>query len=219
MTPVIMLSDSFLSSSAEPWRVISLEELPDLRGTAQPAEGEFAPYRRDPVSLSRPWVVPGTPGREHRIGGLEKADVTGTVSYDAANHQRMVELRAQKIEGIARDIPPAQVEGAPEGDLLVIGWGSTYGAIAAAVDEKVREGRRVGHLHLRHLNPFPANLGSILPRFTRFLVPENNSGQLLSMLRDRFLVDAVGLSKVEGRPFRIREIEEGIEALLEGRNE
>jgi 2-oxoglutarate ferredoxin oxidoreductase subunit alpha len=219
MTPVIMLSDSFLASSAEPWRVLAPDELPDLRRIDRPTQEEFAPYRRDPVTLSRPWAAPGTPGTEHRIGGLEKADITGVVSYDAANHERMVELRARKIEGIARDIPDAHVEGAPEGDLLVIGWGSTYGAIAAAVDEKVRAGRRVGHLHLRYLNPLPSNVGEILSRFTRVLVPENNTGQLRSMLRDRFLVDAVGLPKVEGRPFRIGEIEEGIEAMLEGRKE
>jgi 2-oxoglutarate ferredoxin oxidoreductase subunit alpha len=219
MTPVILLSDSFLASSAEPWRVVSPDELPDLRSAQRPTQEEFAPYRRDPVTLSRPWVVPGTPEREHRIGGLEKADITGSVSYDAANHQRMVELRARKIEGIARDIPAAHVEGAQEGDLLVIGWGSTYGAIAAAVEEKVRAGRRVGHLHLRYLNPFPANLGSILSKYARILVPENNRGQLRSMIRDRYLVDAAGLSKVEGRPFRITEIEEGIESMLGGQSQ
>jgi 2-oxoglutarate ferredoxin oxidoreductase subunit alpha len=219
MTPVIVLSDSFLASSAEPWRVLSTEDLPDLRRVVPPPNEDFAPYRRDPLTLARPWVAPGTREREHRIGGLEKADVTGTVSYEAANHRRMVELRAQKIEGIARDIPAAQVEGAPEGELLVIGWGSTYGAIAAAVDEKVREGRRVGHLHLRYLNPFPSNLAAILSRYARVLVPENNAGQLRSMLRDRFLVDAAGLPNMEGRPFRIREIAEGIEAMLGERDE
>jgi 2-oxoglutarate ferredoxin oxidoreductase subunit alpha len=214
MTPVILLSDSFLSSSAEPWRVVAPDELPDLRGIGSLPEGEFAPYRRAPGTLARPWVVPGTPGHEHRIGGLEKADVTGSVSYDAANHQRMVDLRAAKIEGISRDIPPAEVTGDPEGDLLVIGWGSTYGAIAAAVDEMRHAGRSVAHLHIRYLNPFPANLGAVLARYTRVLVAENNRGHLLSLLRDRYLVDAVGLAKVEGRPFRITEIEEHVEGLM-----
>ena len=214
MTPVLLLSDSFLANSAEPWRVIAPDELPDLRSPHLPAKEDFAPYRRDPETLSRTWAAAGTPGFEHRIGGLEKEDVTGGVTYDAANHQRMVSLRAQKIAGIARDIPPAQVDGPTSGDLLVVGWGSTYGAIAAAVDEVRHAGRQVARLHLRYLHPFPANLSSILPRYKRILVPENNMGQLRSMLRDQFLVDAAGLPKVEGRPFRVREIQENIETLL-----
>ena len=159
MTPVMLLSDSFLANSAEPWRIVAAEELPDLRVRELPANEEFAPYRRDPVTLARPWVAPGTPGREHRIGGLEKTDVTGVVSYDAANHQRMVDLRARKIEGISRDIPPVEVTGPSEGDLLVIGWGSTYGAIAAAVNEEQHAGRSVAHAHLRYLNPMPGEPG------------------------------------------------------------
>jgi len=214
MTPVILLSDSFLASSAEPWRILAPEELPDLRAPALPSGASFEPYRRDPGTLARRWVAPGTPGREHRIGGLEKLDVTGTVSYDGVNHQRMVELRAQKIEGIARDIPPAAVTGAPEGDLLVVAWGSTFGAIAAAVDDLHHEGRSVGHLHLRYLNPLPSNLAAVLSRYRRILVAENNGGHLRSMLRDRFLVDAHGYSKVEGRPFRIQEIRNQIDTLL-----
>ncbi|MGD0900104.1 MAG: 2-oxoacid:acceptor oxidoreductase subunit alpha [Thermoguttaceae bacterium] len=214
MTPVMLLSDSFLANGAEPWRIVNPAELPDLRADGLPTPEDFAPYRRDPETLARPWVVPGTPGREHRIGGLEKEDITGVVSYDAANHQRMVDLRAQKIEGIARDIPPAEAVGPAKGDLVVVGWGSTYGAIAAAVDEARQAGHRVAHLHLRYLNPFPANLGAVLAKYRRVLVPENNMGQLRSMLRDRFLVDAVGFSKVEGRPFRVREIQEKIESML-----
>jgi len=214
MTPVMLLSDSFLANGAEPWRVVDPADLPDLRSPAPPAAEDFAPYRRDAETLARPWVVPGTPGLEHRIGGLEKEDVTGTVSYDAANHQRMVELRAAKIESIARDIPPAEVVGPAEGDLLVVGWGSTYGAIAAAVDEVRHAGRRVAHLHLRYLNPLPANLAALLARYRRILVPENNLGQLRGLLRERFLVDAVGLCKVEGRPFRVREVQDRIETLL-----
>ncbi len=214
MTPVVLLSDSFLANSAEPWRIVDPGDLPDLRRHEVPGKGEFSPYARDPETLSRPWVAPGTPGREHRIGGLEKQDVTGAVSYDAANHQQMVSLRSQKIERIARDIPLAKVSGPAHGDLLVIGWGSTYGPIAAAVNEVQLAGKRVAHLHLHYLNPLPANLGSILANYKRILVPENNMGQLRLMLRDRFLVAAAGLCKVEGRPFRIREVREGIEQLL-----
>ncbi len=216
MTPVMLLSDSFLANSAEPWRIVSADELPDLRAGGLPAGEEFAPYRRDPVTLARPWAPPGTPGRIHRIGGLEKTDVGGVVSYDPANHQRMVDLRARKVEGICRDIPPVEVTGPAEGDLLVVGWGSTYGAIAAAVNEELRAGRSVAHAHLRYLNPLPANLESVLAGYRRVLVPENNRGHLRSMLRDRFLVNAVGLPKVEGRPFRIREVQDRIEALLGG---
>jgi 2-oxoglutarate ferredoxin oxidoreductase subunit alpha len=214
MTPVMLLSDSFLSSSAEPWRVVASNELPDLHVAELSATEEFAPYQRNSDTLARPWVVPGTPGREHRIGGLEKLEVAGTVSYDATNHQRMVELRAKKIAGIARDIPPAEVVGPSVGDLLVVGWGSTFGAIAAAVDELFHAGKRVAHVHLRYLNPFPANLGAILSKYKRIMVPENNMGQLCAMLRDRFLVDAIGLPKVDGRTFHIRELQEHIEKML-----
>jgi len=214
MTPVVLLSDSFLANSAEPWRVVEPGDLPDLRCSEVPEVGKFSPYQRDPSTLSRPWAVPGMPGCEHRIGGLEKEDVTGAVSYDAANHQRMVSLRREKIERIADDIPPAKVVGPAEGDLLVIGWGSTYGPIAAAVDEARQAGGRVAHLHLRYLNPFPANLPAILLNYKRILVAENNMGQLRLMLRDQFLVPAIGFSKVEGRPFRIGEIQERIEQLL-----
>ncbi len=238
MTPVILLSDSFLANSAEPWRVASPEELPELRfgeapspflgrrgessaltaGPSPEGRGEkskpFSPYERDPNTLSRPWVVPGTPGCEHRIGGLEKEDVTGAVSYDAANHQRMVSLRRLKIEGISRDIPPAKAVGPAQGDLLVVGWGSTYGAIAAAVDQVRQAGAQVAHLHLKYLNPFPANLGPLLANYRRVLVAENNMGQLRLLLRDQFLVDAVGLCKVDGRPFRVRDVQEHIEQLL-----
>ena len=214
MTPVIVLSDSYLANGAEPWRIVDAAELPDLRRNESLDVKDFAPYRRDPTTLSRPWVSPGTPGLEHRIGGLEKEDVTGAVCYDALNHRRMTELRAQKIEGIANDIPPAKPTGRGEGDLLVVGWGSTFGAIAAAVDELQQEGRSVDHLHLRHLNPFPANLGSVLARYKRVLVPENNTGHLRLMLRERFLVDAVALSKVEGQPFRVGELKKHIETFL-----
>ncbi len=214
MTPVLLLSDSFLANGAEPWRIVDPESLPDLRTNGVPDAEDFAPYGRDPETLARPWVVPGTPGLEHRIGGLEKQDGTGLVSYDGANHQRMVGLRAEKIARIARDIPPAAVFGPDEGDLLVVGWGSSFGAIRSAVEQAQQEGSRVAHLHLRHIHPLPANLSEVLGRFRRVLVPENNMGQLLSLLRDRFLVDAVGLHRVEGRPFRVREVLAAIEAEL-----
>jgi 2-oxoglutarate ferredoxin oxidoreductase subunit alpha len=215
MTPVLLLSDSFLANSAEALAVPDPDQLPDLRIAAPTKDTkDFAPYRRDATTLARPWAVPGIEGLEHRIGGLEKQDVTGLVSYDAENHQRMVDLRARKIAGIADDIPPAQVEGEPTGDLLVVGWGSTYGAIAAAVKQASVEGHAVSHLHLRYLNPLPHKVGEILRGFHRVLVPENNLGQLSTLLRGRFLVDMTSWPKVEGRPFLIREIRNAIEEML-----
>jgi len=215
MTPVIVLSDSFLANSAEAFRIPDVGQLPDLRVPSAPAnDPDFAPYRRDPKTLRRPWARPGTPGLEHRIGGLEKQDGTGTVTYDSANHRHMVELRARKIARIAEDLPAAQVDGDAEGDLLVVGWGSTYGAIVAGVRQARDEGYHVSHLHLRHLNPLPRGLGDALRRFRRVLVPENNLGQLDSLLRSRFLIPTVSLPKVEGRPFLIRDIRNAIEETI-----
>ena len=175
---------------------------------------DFAPYRRDPQTLARPWVAPGRPGFEHRIGGLEKEDETGVVSYDGENHTRMVALRAGKIARIAMDVPPAEVVGADRGDVLVIGWGSSYGAIAAAVEEMHSEGHRVAHLHLRYLNPLPRNVGEVLERFDRVLVVEGNCGQLKMILRDHFTASFFPLNKVDGRPFLIREVRTAIQELL-----
>ncbi len=215
MTPVIVLSDSFLANSAEAFRIPEVDRLPVPAPAAPPPPPEaFAPYRRDPATLARPWLMPGTPGYEHRIGGLEKQDVTGLVTYDSANHRRMVELRARKIAGIAAELPPPQIEGEPRGDLLLVGWGSTYGAMAAAVRQARLEGHRVGHLHLRHLNPLPPQLEPALRGYRRVLVPENNAGQLATVLRSRYLLPVESLSKVEGRPFLIREIRNAIEELL-----
>lgn len=215
MTPVILLSDSFLANSAEALAIPDPDQLPDLRVVAPTKDTpNFAPYRRDAKTLARPWAAPGTPGLEHRIGGLEKEDVTGVVTYDAANHRRMVGLRAQKIAGIADDIPPAQVEGAPAGDLLVVGWGSTYGALAAAVKQAQTEGHAVSHLHLRHLNPLPRGVEQAMRAFRKVLVPENNTGQLSAYLRSLFSVPIQPLPKVEGRPFLIREIRQAIEETL-----
>ncbi len=215
MTPVIVLSDSFLANSAEALPIPDVAGLPDLR-VASPtaAEGAFAPYRRDATTLARPWAVPGTPGLEHRIGGLEKQEVTGLVTYDSENHRRMVETRARKIAAIADHLPPAEVDGDPEGDLLVVGWGSTYGAMVAAVKQARDEGHRVSHLHLRYLHPLPRGVGEILRRFKRVLVPENNLGQLAALLRSQFLVDVIPFPKVEGRPFLIRDIRNAIEKTI-----
>jgi 2-oxoglutarate ferredoxin oxidoreductase subunit alpha len=214
MTPVVYLSDAFLATGSEPWRIPSLEGLGriDVANATDPAT--YRPYQRDPETLARPWAVPGTPGLEHRIGGLEKADVTGNVSYDPDNHHRMQELRRAKVAGIARDIAPLEVHGPERGDLLVLGWGSTYGALRSAVERLQADGRSVAHAHLRHLNPFPANTESVLRSFRRVLIPEVNLGQLLLLVRAAFLIDAVGYDKVRGKPFRIAEIVAEAERIL-----
>ncbi|HMC82298.1 MAG TPA: 2-oxoacid:acceptor oxidoreductase subunit alpha [Candidatus Polarisedimenticolia bacterium] len=214
MTPVFFLSDGYLANGAEPWRLPELKELPDIRVRFHTDRETFQPYRRDPKTLARPWAIPGTPGLEHRIGGLEKEDVTGNVSYDPLNHEKMVRLRAEKIARIANDIPEAQVFGRDAGKVLVVGWGSTHGAITSAVEQVQGRGGSVSSLHLRHLNPFPRNLGEILRRFEKVLVPELNLGQLCLLIRARYLVDAVAFSKVQGKPFRISEIVNKIETML-----
>jgi 2-oxoglutarate ferredoxin oxidoreductase subunit alpha len=212
MTPVILLTDGYLANGSEPFRIPTVEDLPPIepRFAAPGNGGGFLPYRRDPRTLARDWALPGTPGLEHRIGGLEKTDGTGNVSYDPQNHEHMVRTRLAKVERVAEDIPPLEVFGAESGDLLVVGWGGTFGAIHGAVRRAVNDGLLVGQIHLRHLFPFPANLGEILGRFKTVLVPELNTGQLLLLLRARFLVDAIGLNKVQGRPFTVEEIQERI---------
>jgi 2-oxoglutarate ferredoxin oxidoreductase subunit alpha len=216
-TPVYLLSDAYLANGAEPWRIPDVDTLPDIStefATTPPDEGTFLPYARDPETLARPWAVPGTPGLEHRIGGLEKADSTGNVSYDPDNHDLMVRLRAQKVAGIASDIPELEVDDPDGADLLVLGWGGTYGSIAAGV-RRVREaGGNVAQAHLRYLNPFPRNTGEVLARYDRVLVPEMNLGQLAKLIRADFLVDAVSFNLVRGIPFRSSEIAEAIEGLL-----
>jgi 2-oxoglutarate ferredoxin oxidoreductase subunit alpha len=215
MVPVVILSDGYIANGSEPWRLPSVEELPDLRVDFHTRSEGFAPYRRDEETLARPWAVPGTPGLEHRIGGLEKEDVTGKISYDPVNHQRMVNLRAEKVARIARELPATEVVGDPEGgELLVVGWGSTAGAITGAVNAAREAGQSVSRVHLRYLNPLPRDLGEVLARFDRVLVPELNSGQLAMLLRARYLVDAVTYSKVEGRPFFRSEIQDRITSLL-----
>jgi 2-oxoglutarate ferredoxin oxidoreductase subunit alpha len=213
MTPVVFLSDGYLGSGSEPWRIPSLDDLPKIMVTYASDPATFHPYSRDPETLARPWAVPGTPGLEHRIGGLEKSDVFGNVSYDAENHHRMVAFRAEKIAGIARDIPDVEVIGDREGDLLVLGWGSTYGAILSAVQRSRAAGLSVSHAHLRYLNPFPENLGDVLRRFRKVLIPELNLGQLRLLIRGRYLIDAAGLNRVTGRPMKIGEVEAKIREL------
>jgi len=228
MTPVILLSDGYIANGAEPWPIPVMDKLPRLKvthptgpnssgvlthenGTDEP--GKFLPYKRDEF-LVRPWAVPGTPGLEHRIGGIEKQDITGNVNYEPSNHEHMIKTRAQKIANIALTIPDLAIEGAPEGDLLVMGWGGTYGSIATAVQRATRKGLKVGHAHLQYLNPMPKNTAEVLKKFKKVLIPELNSGQLLLLIRGIFLVDAVGLNKLQGRPFLISEIEEKIEQML-----
>jgi 2-oxoglutarate ferredoxin oxidoreductase subunit alpha len=219
MCPVFFLSDGYLANGSEPWRISDADDLeaisPSWSGVPDSGDpGSFQPYARDPVTLARPWVVPGTPGLEHRIGGLEKQDGSGDVCYEPENHARMVDLRASKIERIAADIPDLVTHGPERGDLLVLGWGSTYGAIRTAVERVRTRGGSVASAHLRHLNPFPANLGEVLDRYEQILIPELNSGQLKLLLRARFLRDIQGLNKIQGQPFRTWEIERRIEAML-----
>jgi 2-oxoglutarate ferredoxin oxidoreductase subunit alpha len=213
MTPVLVLSDGYIANSAEPWLLPDLDALPDISvpaATEPNAEGKFLPYVRDPETLARAWALPGTPGLEHRVGGLEKEDITGEVSYDPANHERMVMLRERKIAGIATDIPAITVDADEGAELLILGWGSTYAAIHAGVRQARARGARVARAHLRHLNPFPANLAEVVRRFPRVLVPELNRGQLVRLLRAQFLIEAVGLNKVQGTPFKTFEIEDKI---------
>jgi 2-oxoglutarate/2-oxoacid ferredoxin oxidoreductase subunit alpha len=218
-TPVILLSDGYLANGSEPWRIPDVASLPDISVpfTTEPNhEGDFWPYLRDDETLARPWAIPGTPGLEHRIGGLEKADGTGNISYDPENHDRMVNLRAAKVAGIARDIAPVEVDHQDGARLLVLGWGSTYGPTGAAVRRVRGQGGKVAQAHLRHLNPFPANLGEVLARYDLVLIPEMNTGQLRKLVRAEYLVDAKGYNRVSGLPFKAEELEHVIVEMLEG---
>jgi 2-oxoglutarate/2-oxoacid ferredoxin oxidoreductase subunit alpha len=217
MTPVVYMSDAFLATGAEPWHIPDVADLPSIAVPNRTEHDGFYPYLRDETTLARPWAVPGTPGLEHRIGGLEKADILGNVSYDPDNHHRMQLLRQAKIAGIAADIPPLEVDGPSEGDLLVLGWGSTYGAIRSAVERLQAKGASIAHAHLRYLNPLPANTGDVVRAYKHVLIPEVNLGQLSMLIRAKFLIDAVGYNKVRGKPFRIAELEAEAERLLAGR--
>src|SRR5580693_2873178 len=214
MVPVIILSDGYLANGAEPWRIPDLSDIPDFPVKFATNPEGFLPYKRDPDTLARPWAIPGTPGLEHRIGGLEKQDVTGNINYEPLNHENMVRIRAAKVAAIVEEIPDAVPAGDAEGDLLIVAWGSTHGAITAALKAQRAQGRKIGHVHLRYLNPLPANLGEVLQRYKTVLVPELNMGQLLWVLRAKYLVDAIGLNKIQGRPFKQAEIEQKIEEIL-----
>ena len=214
MVPVIVLSDGYLANGAEPWRVPKPSDIPAIPVTFATNPEGFLPYKRDPQTLARPWAIPGTPGLEHRIGGLEKQDVSGNINYEPLNHEKMVRIRAAKVAAVAQDIPDVTPAGEAAGDLLIIGWGSTFGSITAALNAQRAKGRKIGHVHLRHLNPLPDNLGEVMKRYKKILVPELNMGQLLWLLRAKYLVDAVGLNKIQGRPFKQNELEVQIEEML-----
>jgi 2-oxoglutarate/2-oxoacid ferredoxin oxidoreductase subunit alpha len=221
-TPVILLSDGYLANGSEPWQLPDVSDLPDisvpfaseLNHVDAEGNAEFWPYLRDPVTLARPWAIPGTPRLMHRVGGLEKADGDGNISYTPENHQRMVDLRAAKIAAVAADIPAVEPEGDADAEICVLGWGSTWAAIDAAVERRRREGVKVAHVHLMHMNPLPSNLGDVLRRFRKVLVPELNLGQLCRVVRANYLIDAHPLSKVQGLPFTARELEHAIDEEL-----
>ncbi|MFK7894255.1 MAG: 2-oxoacid:acceptor oxidoreductase subunit alpha [Myxococcota bacterium] len=215
MTPVVILSDGYIANSSEPWMIPDVDALErNPIDFANPVDiGEFQPYARDPETLARPWAIPGTPGLEHRIGGLTKQDGSGNVSYEADNHGKMNELRRKKVEGVANDFPPIEVDGPDEGDLLVVGWGGTKGSITAAVEAARAEGLNVSQIHIRHLNPFPNDLGDVLGRFKKVLLPELSDGHLAMLLRAKYLVDIQSLAKVEGQPFKIGEVLDAIREL------
>ncbi|GAB4384494.1 MAG: 2-oxoacid:acceptor oxidoreductase subunit alpha [Phycisphaerales bacterium] len=219
MTPVIILSDGYLANGAEPWKIPNLDAIPAIP-VSHPtpdagASGVFHPYQRDETTLARPWALPGTPGLEHRIGSLEKQNLTGNVSYDPGNHEAMVKLRQEKIDRAAATIPPLEVRGEDSGDVLILGWGSTFGAIATAGDRLRDAGRSVSTAHLRHLNPMPSNTEQVLRRFRRVIIPENNLGQLRMLIRSRFLIDAVGLNHVRGRAFRVDSIVHAVSEMMD----
>jgi len=216
MVPVMVLSDGFLANGSEPWRIPDPSTLPPIEVHFRTDPNGFFPYLRDPATLGRPWVRPGTPGLEHRIGGIEKQDGTGDISYDPDNHDHMVRTRAEKVRRVAQEIPPTSINGPATGDLLVVGWGGTYGAITAAVERSQADGKAVASVHLRHLNPLPPDLGHILREYRRVLVPEINSGQLVRVLRAEYLVDAVGFNRVRGLPLATEDICDTINQLVEG---
>ena len=216
MTPVIFMSDLYIAFGAEPWLVPEVSDLPTIDVDFPTDTNGFEPYLRDEATLARPWAIPGTPGLEHRIGGLEKADISGNVSYDPENHEQMVHLRAEKVARIANDIPPIEIFGQSSGELLVLSWGGTYGAIRTAVEHKQAESKSVSHVHLRYLNPLPKDLGDVMKGFKRVFIPELNLGQLRLLIRAEYLVDAAGLNKIQGQPFHVFEVESKIDELLRG---
>ncbi len=215
MMPVFLLTDGYLANGSEPWLIPSLKDMPEIKHRKRINPEGFIPYNHNNEALARDWAIPGTPGMEHRVGGLEKSDGSGNVSYDPENHDHMTRLRHEKVDIIAKDIPPAEPYGKEAGELLIIGWGSTYGAIRSAVELAIEEGYSVSHLHIRHINPFPANLGEVLLKYQNILIPELNMGQLAMLIRSKYLVDAEPMNKVEGKPFKLKEIYNKIKEILE----
>jgi 2-oxoglutarate ferredoxin oxidoreductase subunit alpha len=217
MTPVMLLIDGYLANAAEPWLIPDPADLPSFSVQFRTEPEGFQPFLRDPTTLARPWAIPGTPGLAHRIGGLERDSESGHISYDPDNHQRMTDARLLKIAGIADDIPEQEMQaGSPEGDLLIVGWGSTFGPIHQAVKQLRTDAHAVSHVHLRYLHPFPRNLGEILRGFRHVIVPEMNAGQLVQLLRSTYLVPAAGVNKVTGKPFKVAELVEAARSRLEG---
>jgi len=214
MVPVIFMSDGYLGNGSEPWRIPLMSELPKVEYHYAPSDGNFSPYKRDPETLARPWAVPGQKGMEHRIGGIEKSAATGDISYDPRNHHEMTLARAERVARIARDIPLMEITGPSTGDLLLLGWGGTYGAITSAAEAARKRGLNVSSAHIRYLNPFPSNLGDVLSGFKKVMIPELNNGQLSLLIRGKFLVDAVGFNKISGQPFKIAELEGKIDEML-----
>ncbi len=218
MTPVIMLTDGYIGNGAEPWLIPDVDKLPSFAAGHPTKKEGFAPYARDEKTLARPWVIPGTPGLEHRIGGLEKKSITGSVNYEPENHEYMCRIRAEKVARIAEEMPPTEIFGESSGELLVIGWGGTYGAIRTGVERCQKKGMKVSRIHLHWINPFPKDLGDIMKRFKHVLVPEINLGQLVKLIRAEYLVDAVSLNKITGQPFTAGEIEKKIADVLAKKN-
>jgi 2-oxoglutarate ferredoxin oxidoreductase subunit alpha len=214
MVPVIILSDGYVANGSEPWRIPEVDSLSNIDVTHPEDDGgPFLPYARN-ERLGRPWAIPGTSGLMHRIGGLEKEDGTGNVSYDPANHQKMTDIRQKKIDLIADDVPELEVEGPESGDMLVLSWGGTYGACVTSTRNMRAEGHSVSHAHLRYLNPFPRNLGDVLKRFKKVVIPELNMGQLAALIRAKYLVDAAKVNKVQGKPFTVNELVKAFKAEL-----
>ena len=214
MTPVILLTDGYIGQATEPWRIPALDSLPNISPQFATDASTFAPYKRDEKTLARMWAIPGMEGMEHRIGGLEKADITGEVSHDSMNHERMVKLRSQKVERIASDIPELEIHGPKEGELLVLSWGSTYGAARTAFLKLTERGVPISFAHLRYINPFPKNLGDVLTRFNQVVIPELNTGQLKNLIQAKYLKNIIGINKVQGKPFKTSDLENEILKLL-----
>jgi 2-oxoglutarate ferredoxin oxidoreductase subunit alpha len=216
MVPVLYLTDGYIANGAEPWRLPKVEDLETIPVQFRTEPTGFLPYLRDPDTLARPWAIPGTPGLEHRVGGLEKENVTGNVSYDPYNHELMVRIRAEKVQRIANDIPPTEIFGDPRGEILLVGWGGTFGSIRETTKAMRRAGRSVSHVHLRWLNPLPSDLEEIMRRFDHVVVPELNLGQLRAILRAKTLIDVKGVNKIQGKPFKIGELAARVAAVVRG---